>query len=168
MSLLNIILGANMSSRLFDEVREKRGLVYDIHSSVKRYSDTGALTISAGVEHKKVQKAIRVVLDELAKIKKNGVKKIELTRAKEYMRCQMLMGLEDTMEHMSWMGEKLMSEGKVNTSEQILARMNKVKLEDLQSVARSVFRDSGLRIAAIGPFDDAASKQIGKLLHIGG
>ncbi len=108
LDLLHIILGGNMSSRLFQKVREEAGLAYEISSSIKHYQDTGALVISAGIDNKKVNKAIKVIIGELKKIKSGGVSKAEFIRAKEFYRGQVLMIFEETMHHMLWLGEKFM------------------------------------------------------------
>lgn len=151
LSLLNIILGANMSSRLFCEVREKRGLAYEIGSSLKRFNDTGAFIIHAGMDNKKVYKGIEVILKELNKLKKDFVKKDELRRAKEYFLGQLSLALEDTLDHMFWIGEATMTLNKIYSIEEVKRGIKGVSLEDLIGLARNLFNQNSLNLALIGP-----------------
>lgn len=164
LSLLHIILGANMSSRLFQEVREKRGLAYEISSQVKKYQDTGAFVINAGVDNRKVPRAIGVILEELAKIASKDVTREELHRAKEFYVGQLLLGLEDTLEHMFWIGEREAALGKVTSPEEIIAEVNKVTIEDVRRVANKLFRSNKLNLALIGPIRDKDKIKIDKIL----
>ena len=111
LGLLHVMLGANMSSRLFEEVREKRGLAYEIKSGISGYQDAGAFTVSAGVETKKSVRAVEVILRELAKVRESFVKPGELRRAKDYFMSQVSMGVEDTLDHLLWAGEKALCGG---------------------------------------------------------
>jgi len=105
-SILNVILGANMSSRLFEEVREKRGLAYEIRSGLSFFEDAGAITISAGVEPKKAGLSVHVIMRELKRLKTGLVSSGELRRAKDYFMGQFHLGLEDTLDHMLWIGDR--------------------------------------------------------------
>ncbi len=118
--LLHVALGANMSSRLFREVREKRGLVYEIGTHIKRYQDAGAFVIYAGCDVGKLETTIRTIVTELARIRRRPMKAAELRRAKEFYRGQLLMGLEDTMEHMLWMGEQAVTVGWIAQPQDLL------------------------------------------------
>ncbi|MCM8779108.1 MAG: insulinase family protein [Candidatus Omnitrophica bacterium] len=160
LALLHIILGANMSSRLFEEVREKRGLAYEIGTHLKKFQDTGAFIINAGVEHKKVIEAIKVIIEELRKIKKNPVKKSEFRRAKEYFTGQFLLSLEETMDHMLWLGENVTMLDKIYLPQEILDELNKTKIEDIQLLANSLFKTSDLNLALIGPISDKERREI--------
>jgi predicted Zn-dependent peptidase len=163
LTVLNIILGANMSSRLFHIVRDEMALCYEISSSIRRYEDCGALVISAGVDHKKLAKAEEVILKELSRISKEGVGAGELSRAKEYYRGQLLFALEDTMSHMLWVGEKLISGEKDFSPTKILERIDNVTIDDISRMAASLFRDDNLNLAVISPVKE--DKEIRRLLH---
>lgn len=153
-SLLNVILGANMSSRLFHIVRDEMALCYEISSSIRRYEDCGAFTVSAGVDHKKFAKALEVILRELGRTAKEPVGEDELKRAKEYYRGQLLFALEDTMSHMLWLGEKIAA-GEIDLSiADILAKVEKVKAEDIMRVASGMFRTGNLNLAVISPLKE--------------
>jgi predicted Zn-dependent peptidase len=130
LSLLHIILGANMSSRLFQEVREKRGLAYEIGSAVRRYQDTGIFAVNAGVDNKKVCQAIEVILEEIKKVTSKLVLEKEFSRAKEFYLGQLKLALEDTMDHMLWVGENESSLNRVITMEEVIKKIKKVKIED--------------------------------------
>ncbi len=162
LDLLNIILGANMSSRLFQRVREEEGLAYDIRSWVRRYHDTGAFVISLGVENRKVIKALKVVLRELGKISKGLVSDDEFDRAREFYIGQLLLTLEDTADHMLWMGEKVLTMGRVPTIDEVLGKINKVKREGLRRVARRILTNQNLNLAIIGPVEDKDRAKIEK------
>ncbi len=164
LSLINIILGANMSSRLFHIVRDEMALCYEISSSIRRYEDCGAFVLSAGVDDKKLTKALEVVLKELARIKEEPVGEGELRRAKEYYKGQLLFALEDTMNHMLWLGEKISSGEKDFSVSSILDRIEKVNQERIMTASRNMFNNENLNLAIIGPIKE--EKTIREVLHI--
>lgn len=149
--LLSTILGENMSSRLFQIIREKHGLSYDISSGVSYFKDTGGFIISSGVKQNKLEKFLELTLSELEKIKKNSVTQSELNRAKEFYEGQLALGFEKTMTRMLWMGENLLSTGKVPTAKEVLSEVHKVKAEDIHRLSNRIFNSSNLNIAVIGP-----------------
>lgn len=162
-NMLNIILGANMSSRLFQEVREERGLAYEISSHNKNYDDTGAFIISAGVDIKKTNDALKVIFRELSKIKKEPVSKDELKRAKEFYKGQMLMALEDTASKMLWIGERVISRDKLMSITEILEIIDSMTIEDIRKVANMIFTEGNLNMAVIGPIKEKDLKDSFKL-----
>lgn len=162
-SLLNVVLGANMSSRLFHIVRDEMALCYEISSSIRRYEDCGAFAVSAGVDHKKFIKALEVILRELARTAKEPVSEEELRRAKEYYKGQLLFALEDTMSHMLWLGEKIAAgESDLNIPD-ILAKVEKVRAEDIMRVASDMFRTDNLNLAVISPVKE--EKKVKEILR---
>jgi len=154
LGLLNIILGANMSSRLFNEVREKRGLSYEIGTQLKRFSDTGAFVVHAGTDNKKVIPAIGLILKELTKVKKSLVTVDEFQRAKDFYLGQLMLALEDTLDNMLWIGETTAALDKVYTLKDIIKEVSKVKRSDLQLVAREIFQENNINLSLIGPLKD--------------
>ncbi|MDD5120183.1 MAG: pitrilysin family protein [Candidatus Omnitrophica bacterium] len=150
-SILHIILGANMSSRLFNEVREKRGLAYEIGSALKRFTDTGAFLVHAGIDNSKVEDALSLIFRELGKTKKALLPIDEFRRAKEFYLGQLALALEDTMEYMLWMGESVACLDKVYTLQQVIKEVNKVSLEDIRQVAAGLFNNKAINLALIGP-----------------
>ena len=151
-----------MSSRLFENIREKKGLAYEIGAEVKKYADTGAFVVHAGTEHKKAGEAISCILKELREIKKEYVTAGELKRAKEFFKVQLLMALEDTVERMLWLGEHVVSLNKLPDREEIIKKIEAVTAEDIKNVANKIFNTSGLNIAIIGALGDAEQKEIEK------
>jgi len=165
-AILHIILGANMSSRLFNEVREKRGLAYEIGTGIKRYHDTGAFLVHAGIDNHKVLDCLGLIFQELGKTKRSLVTRDEFKRAKEFYLGQLSLALEDTMEYMLWMGESVACLDKVYSLEQIIKEVNKICLEDLRLVARQIFKNEGINLALIGPLAKS-QKQIYSKLNLG-
>ncbi|MDP3142730.1 MAG: pitrilysin family protein [Candidatus Omnitrophota bacterium] len=165
LGLLNVILGANMSSRLFEEIREKRGMAYSIHSHHKCLTDTGCFLIDAGVDNNKAYETIKLILQELQRIKDEDVKNDEFTRAKEYYAGQLMLGLEDTLEHMLWIGESVVSLDKTFTLDQILKDVNKIEISDLRRVANSIFKGEKVNLALIGPSAKSSGSEIKKLIQ---
>jgi len=165
LGLLHIILGANMSSRLFDEVREKRGLAYEIGTQVKLFKDTGAFIVHAGIDNRKVSDTIEVILKELSKIGSALAGDDEFRRAKDFYLGQLMLSLEDTQDHMLWLGESVASLDKVCALDEVVAEVNKVTLEDIRKVATEVFKENLLSLALIGPLAGQEDK-IYQQLHL--
>ncbi len=164
LSLLNILLGGNMSSRLFQRVREELGLAYDIGSQVKRLRDTGLFSISAGVEHKHLVRCLKVVQEELGRVRREGVAPKEFEQAVEYMTGQVLFALEDTVEHMCWIGECEMLLGRVQSAETILHQLSRVRRGDLSRTARTLLRSDRTSLAVIGPVKKDVQVRIAAML----
>jgi predicted Zn-dependent peptidase len=150
LEMLHVILGANMSSRLFREVREKRGLVYEIGTHIKRYEDAGAFVISAGCDQGKLSDTLKTIAAELLRLRKTRVGPTELARAKEFYAGQLSIGLEDTMEYMLWEGEQVAMTNHAPDMGKLLAHLNRVSAADLQHVARKLFRPERVHLAVVG------------------
>jgi len=160
LALLHIILGANMSSRLYEEVREKRGLAYEIRSGVNLYADTGSFTISAGVENKKVEKTVALVMKELKKLKERGVRSGELKRSKEYLLNQLYFALDDTLDHMLWLGDKAMHFDVIPSKATIRQNICAVTVDDVQQMAKKIFKRQTVNFVMIGKCDKKRQKTI--------
>lgn len=154
LKVLNNIMGATMSSRLFTEVREKRGLCYYVSSDIADFSDTGFWGASAGVDLKRVDEAIEVILDEFTKIKKQPVTTEELIRAKENLKGRLYLGLEESMNVSQFLAEQEMFWGKIKDPDQIVEETQKVTKEEVQKLANDLMRPEKLNLAIIGPFKD--------------
>jgi predicted Zn-dependent peptidase len=165
LTLLNIVLGGTMSSRLFREVREQRGLAYFVRSSVSVYQDVGNLTVQAGIARHRLVDALKVTVAELAKLKSKPVKAEELRRAKDFVRGKMVLHLEDSTELAEWFARQELLEGRTETPEQKLARIEAVTAADVQAVARDLLLPNRATLAMIGPAHDHAqlTKIIGNL-----
>jgi predicted Zn-dependent peptidase len=151
LKLLSVILGENMSSRLFQVIREQHGLAYSVQSSTSYFDDTGAVVVSAGLDTKRLERALKLILVEMRKISKQPPSALELRRAKDYAIGQMRLGLESTSNRMMWLGEHLLAYGKIPTPEEVESRIASVMAEDVQKVASDLFRDNHLSVAVITP-----------------
>jgi predicted Zn-dependent peptidase len=154
LTVMNTILGGNMSSRLFNRIREKMGLAYAIKSMTKHYQDTGTYLVYAGVSPDNTEKSVEAVVDEMQKIKEHGVKKIEVERAKKFVTSQILMGLEDNLEYMLWLGEQKLFRNKPVTIKEVLEKINAVSIEQIKDIAVELFKPENFCLALIGPKAD--------------
>ena len=160
MELLHVLLGANMSSRLFREVREKRGLVYEISTHIKRFHDTGAFVVSAGCDAGKLPATVQTIFRELGRVARRPIARSELKRAKDYYAGQLVMGLEDTMDHMLWIGEQAVTVGRIARPEHLLAHLAKVTARDIQRVARHLFVAPKMHLAVVGPLAETEASRL--------
>ncbi|MEO9044044.1 MAG: pitrilysin family protein [Candidatus Dormibacter sp.] len=149
--LLNVILGEGMSSRLFLELREERGLAYDVHSFMSRVVDSGALGISLGCEPKRAIVAMRAAIAELRRLAEELVPDAELERAKEYARGRLEVQLESTSALCNHLGQQELLTGEILSAADIADRLLRVDAEDLRTLAVDIL-SGGLRAAVIGPF----------------
>ncbi len=149
--LLNVILGENMSSRLFQIIREDRGLAYSIYSTPSFFSDTGDLVISAGLDTDNLPKTLRLILRELRRMVKRLPSAAELRRARDYIFGQIDLGRESTENQMNWVGEQLLGYGRIFPPESIKRRLAQVTATDIQSVARDFFRPERVNLALVSP-----------------
>ncbi len=152
LSFLSVILGEGMSSRLFMELREKRGLVYDVHTYVSHFLDTGAFNVYTGVDPKKAAEALKVILAELARLRDEGPAGAELTKARELSKGRLLLRMEDTRNVSGWIGGQELLLGTVRSVEQAVAEMEAVTLEDLGRVARELLDPARFYLAVVGPY----------------
>lgn len=171
--LISIILGGSMSSRIFTELREKRGLAYYVHTQVEGYTDCGYLTTQTGVPVDKVEEAIKCILAEYKKISTVLVRPDELKRVKDMLNGKMALRLEGSDDIANWYArqailsltqEREQGKGKpIIEPKTFLAQINKITAEDIRKVAKEIFRDEKLNLAIIGPYED--EKKFEKLLR---
>jgi len=155
LKVLNNIMGDMMSSRLFTEVREKRGLCYYINSDYADYIDTGFWGVSAGVDLKRIHEAISVILAEFAKLKFSHVLEEELSRAKENLKGHLYLGLEESMAVAQFLAEQEMFWHKIDDPDKVVADNQKVTKDDIKKLANILFKKENLNLAVVGPFKDA-------------
>jgi predicted Zn-dependent peptidase len=153
--ILNVVLGEGMSSRLFLELRERRGLVYDVHSFVSRLADTGVMGISLGCEPRRAATALRAAIHELRALAEKPVRDSELTKAREYAKGRLLLLLEGTSALCEYAGQQELLTDEILEPEELIARLDAVTAPDLQRVAGRVL-SGGLRAAVVGPFRSEA------------
>lgn len=154
LQLLNTVLGQGMSSRLFLEVREKRGLTYSISSYVNYLYDTGSIGVSAGVDPRRIEAALEAILGELDRLRREPVPAEELKKAQEFMKGRLLLQMEDSLAVVSWLGRQEILEDRVLTIDEVLAAVDAVTAEDIQRVASERFREESLNLAVVGPFQE--------------
>ena len=150
--LLATILGGGMSSRLFTEVREKRGLAYMVNASTTKYRDVGVLYIRAGIDPSRLPEALKVIQDELHKMSEQGVTERELTDAQNYLIGHMALELEDSFSQANWFAEKQLFAPRIETYEQVVKKIKKVTLQHINRLAKQAFKTHEMRVGAIGPF----------------
>lgn len=152
LQVMTNLLGGMMSSRLFEEIREKRGLAYYIRAGADEYHDNGALYICAGVMLEKTQEAIKVVAEELQKIAHNKVDAEELKRSQENMKGQIYLGLEDSKSVTQYLANRILYFNNIIQPEEIVARIEAVTIKEIQKLAPKIFQKTKRNLAVIGPF----------------
>ena len=153
-----------MSSRLFEEVREKRGLAYYVRAGSQAYTDSGYFVASAGVNNEKALDAVKVIVDELAKVKKEGITASELRQSIDHIIGRTALGLEHSDSVAEAYAEPILYEGKVLTPEMELDKIKSVTLSDIIEVASDIFSENKMNLALIGPFeDDSKFKELLKI-----
>lgn len=151
-SLLSVILGGGMSSRLFISVRERLGLAYYIRCSAETYTDTGYLAVHAGVDNKKIDKAIKVILSELNRIKAEGISDKELKKAKEYIKGKTMMGLEGSDDYCLWLATQEILTNNLENIEKKFKKIDQVTTDDIQEISKDLIKNKKLNLAVIGPY----------------
>lgn len=153
LGVLATILGGSMSSRLFEEVREKRGLAYYVHTVASYFHETGHLVTQVGVPIGKIEEAAKVILNEYKKVVKVGqVEKVELAKAKKFLKGHLILSLEESHNVASLFGTSLLLENRVRTPEEIIKGIEKVTVADVQRVAKKIFLQKHLNLAIMGPY----------------
>lgn len=151
--ILNNILGGGISSRLFQSVREDRGLAYSIYSYQTNYSDAGLFTIYAGTRPANAEEVIQLILKNLSEIKYAGITAEELKKSKEQLKGSLLLGLESSSSRMSRIGKMEITLGKFIPLDEVVEKIDKVTLSDVKEAAERLFRDDLLCFTAVGPID---------------
>ncbi len=157
--LVNTVLGGGLSSRLFQEIREQRGLVYSIYSYHSSYYDTGLFCIYAGLSKKNVEPALELIFKELKAIRNQGISKEELRRAKDQLKGNLLLSLESVSTRMSRLGKSQLYLGKILTPEDIVEKIEQVKVDDIFDLVAARFDPANFSIASVGPWDDYLSME---------
>jgi predicted Zn-dependent peptidase len=151
--LLNDVIGGSMSSRLFQEVRERQGLVYSIHSSLQSYSDTGTLYVYAATDPPNFSKMLKSTLKELREAKKQGVTEDELKRAKDHLKGSLMLSLESTSSRMNRLAKHELHFGSFLTLDQMLGAIDRVKHDEVQALVAELLDEDQLALTTLGPLD---------------
>jgi predicted Zn-dependent peptidase len=169
LDLLNTVLGGGMSSRLFTEIREHRGLAYDIHSYTEHFLKSGSFAIYAGVDPQKIETAVAAVLAEMSQIKQ-GITADELTRAKELSKGRLYLRFEDSQNVALWYGSQEILMRQILDIDDVISIVDAITIDELKEVAREIITDSGLNLAVTGPikeddlFKEKPLKQLFKII----
>ncbi len=162
--LLNTLLGENMSSRLFQVLREDTGLAYSIHSGLSLFDEVGTITISAGLETEQLPRALKLIVKEMRRLTEVLPSAKEFQQARDYLIGQLDLSLEGTESQMMWLGEQLLAYGKIVPAEEIKQRLSEVKIGQVRSVAREFFRPERISLAVVSPLKSDAG--LAKLLMV--
>ena len=157
-AVLATILGGMMSSRLFILIRGK-GLAYYVSTSSQAYTDSGYLVTSAGIDNRRVEKAMTAILKEYKAMKNRKIEKVEIQKAKEYLKGILTLKLESSDAQASFYGMQELLENKVLTPEQVFSKIDEVGVDDVQELAKEIFQPEKLNLALIGPFKDKTKFQ---------
>jgi predicted Zn-dependent peptidase len=151
MNLLNSILGGGMSSRLFQELREKESLAYDVHSSASFYRDTGCMVVSCGTEPPKGHRAVTAIMEQLG-LMRERVSEDEMERSRELFKGRLLLRMEDTRSVAMWLGAQELLQGEVRTVDQVVDQLSEVTAEDVQRLANEIIATECLNLSVVGPY----------------
>ncbi|HWV24308.1 MAG TPA: pitrilysin family protein [Thermomicrobiales bacterium] len=151
-STIEAILSSGMSSRLFQEIREKRGLVYSVYGYFRGYEDVGQGVIYAGTDVDRVKETVAAIVEELRKLRDIPVPAQELENTKTLRKGRLLMSLEDSRSVASWVGSQEATYGEILTPEQIMEHIDAVTVEDVQRLAGELIRTDRFNLALIGPY----------------
>lgn len=152
--VLSVILGGNMSSRLFINIREKMGLCYFIKADVNIYQDTGNLMIHAGLDKSRIKMAIPLIIKELERIKNEGITKEELKLAQDFLAGHLVIQMEDSENIANYFGRQEILTGKIVEPKERIEKIKRVLLSDVNRVAKDVIKKEKINLAVIGPFKD--------------
>jgi len=166
LSLLSVILGGNMSSRLFIKVRERNGLAYSIHTSVDTATDVGYLVTQAGIDHKNLEKSVELILEEYKDLRDIKITEKELQKAKDYIKGTTALSLDSSDSLASFYGGQELLEKNILTPDEKFEKIDKVTIDDIKKVAEDIFKAEKLNLAIIGPYEEKDSDNIKKLLKL--
>lgn len=152
LSVMDNILGGGMSSRLFQEVREKRGLAYSVFSYHSVHSETGSMVLYAGTTPKNAKKVVKIFENEINKLRTQKIESEELNRAKQHLKGQLVLGLESTSNRMMRLAKSELAQGKILSVEDLILHIDKVTSDDIQKLAQTILDPEKLVLSVIGPF----------------
>ncbi len=156
LSVLAAILGGGMSSRLFSEVREKRGLAYYVRTSSEHFQDAGNIVSTAGLDPKRLEEGISVIIEEYSKFAngKANLTEKELSKAKEYLKGHLVLELEDSRSVAGFYAQAELLEKEIETADELIKKIDKVSLKEVEEVSKKYFKNETLNLAIIGNFTD--------------
>ena len=152
-ALLNVVLGGNMSSRLFQEIRERRGLAYSVYSFVSSYSDTGLIGVYVGVQASSTEQVLEVIVREMKRIREEPVDDSELRNAKEHLKGGIYLAAESTDNQMTRLAHNEISFGRFIPLQELVDEIEKVTAQDVRELAQEMFQDNAISLSLLGPVD---------------
>lgn len=153
-STIEAILSSGMSSRLFQELREKRGLVYSVYAYFRPYEDVGQGVFYAGTDPERIEEAIDALMGEIREIRDVRVPEDELQRTKDLRTGRLLMGMEDSRSLASWIGSQELTYGEIKTPEEVMEKIVAVTADEVQELAQEIFQENLMSVAVVGPHDE--------------
>ncbi len=162
--VLDTVLGGSMSSRLIQEIREERGLAYNIGSFSREHHDAGKWTVFGSVEPTKLEECLHTILNELWRFRAEGITEAELAQVKEQVKGGILLSLEDSWSVAARNGSHMIRYGRVIPVEQVVAEVEAIHSEDVLRVARRILRPEAMHLAVIGPYDEQDQQLFEQLL----
>jgi predicted Zn-dependent peptidase len=155
--LLNVVLGGNMSSRLFQEIRERQGLAYAVYSFASSYSDTGLIGVYVGVDKGKTEEVLRLIMKEMGRLKKEPIHSAELRNAKEHLKGGLYLAAESTDNQMTRLAYNEINFGRYIPLQELVDEIEKVTAEDVMTLAQQTFQDGAVSLSLLGPVDGSVS-----------
>ena len=166
LTLMSVILGGKMSSRLFISVRERNGLGYYVHTSVDATTDTGYLVTQSGIKNDSLEKAVGLVLDEYRDLRNKKITPKELKKAKDFVRGSMSLSLDSSDAQASFYANQEVMGKELLTPEEKMKLIDKVTVNDIKKVAEDIFKNERLNLSVIGPFEETEKGKLLKILKI--
>jgi predicted Zn-dependent peptidase len=165
LKVLSVILGGNMSSRMFLSIRDKKGLAYNIITNTDDYTDSGIISTRAAIDTDRIEEAMKAIIEEYFILRDRGLDQIELNKAKSCLKGKILLKLEDTEEFSHLLGKYQLLYGQYKSPEEILAEIDKVTLEDVNFMTKDLFKKENLKVAIIGPFEEGEKIRFEKIIN---
>jgi len=162
--VLNNILGGSMSSRLFQSIREERGLAYSIYSYPSVYKNGGSLVIYAGTSPNQIEEVIKIIYDEIKDITKNSLSEDEINKSKEQLKGNYILGLESTSSRMTSIGKSELLLNRIYSPKEIIEKIDSVKSSDIKNVIKNIFKLNESTITTVGK--DNAIEKIKNILEV--
>ena len=156
LAVMDTVLGGGMSSRLFQEVREKRGLAYSVYSYRSLFADTGAFAVYAGTTPQNAQTVVDLVFEEIESLKRDGITEAELKRAKGHLKGSLVLSSEDPGSRMNQLGRQQLTLGEIRSTDEQIALFDAVEMDDVTDVIEKIFGSGSYRVTIVGPFDEDA------------
>jgi predicted Zn-dependent peptidase len=151
--VLNTVLGEGMSSRLFLEIRENKGLAYAINSYANHFQDAGQMTVYAGIDPKQLSACVEAIMLELGRLQER-VPEDELKKAREFCKGRLVLRMEDTRSVVGWMGGQELLLGYILTVDEVVSKIDSVRVDDLVRVARELLLPEKVKLAVVGPVNE--------------